>query len=122
MPTNLTSKETSQSLSSKSPQVVVPTLDLLMESPALLRDPHARSDRALVHVEPGASLDDPFHTCLPSVACRAYFTSPRGASSLKSLVFVLVRQQFVVPEALRHTVERAHLRLRVGHQSGPTSA
>src|SRR3712207_7379800 len=24
-------------------------------------DPHARSNRGLVHVEPGASLDDPFH-------------------------------------------------------------
>jgi hypothetical protein len=31
-----------------------------------------------------------------------------GASSLKSLVFVLVRQQFGVPSRLpRHTVERA---------------
>jgi hypothetical protein len=64
--------------------------DLLVKTLALVRDPHARSDRALVHVEPGASLDDPFHSVsLPFCRVPCPFSSPGGASSLKSLVYVL---------------------------------
>jgi hypothetical protein len=74
--------------------------DLLVKALALVGDPHTRGDRGLVHVEPGASLDDPFHISLPSVACRAPIVAKRNLFSRESGVRALiVRQQFGVPEA-----------------------
>jgi hypothetical protein len=62
--------------------------DLLVKALALVGNPYARSNRGLVNVEPGASLGDPFHIFSPFG--RAVLpSSPGGASSLESLVFVL---------------------------------
>ncbi len=55
-----------------------------MKALALVGDPHARSNRSLVHVEPGASLDDPFHDSpFGRVPCTLLAASPGESDSAR---------------------------------------
>src|SRR5829696_7103642 len=63
--------------------------NLLTKSPALLGDPHARGDRALVHVEHKAHRSMILSTSVSLRSCAVLPSSPRGASFVESLVFVL---------------------------------